>query len=311
MNPWLIALVIVASALLSTIVVHLSIRLSHQLSAYDHPDGERKTQDRPIPKLGGVAVALALTLSVVLVLLLTDRFQQLGLALSVLVPALLAAFIGFLDDRQALTPYFRLAMQAGVAALAWLMGTRLSITGVFALDALLFVLWVLVLVNGINLLDNSDGLAGATVLISSLGAGIIAVMYGQILVSILGFAIAGVTVGFLWHNWFPAKVYMGDAGAYFLGFLLAILTVRLKPTGAPIIIGVLIALLLVMVPLVDTTFVVINRLRQGVHPFTAGRDHLSHVLQGRGMSIAVSVGTLQLLGIAGVVVAIGLATAYR
>ena len=311
MNPWVIALVIAASALLSTIVVHLSIRLSHQLSAYDHPDGDRKTQDRPIPKLGGVAVALALTLSVVLVLLLTDRFQQLGLALSVLVPALLAAFIGFLDDRQALTPYFRLAMQAGVAALAWLIGTRLTVTGVVAIDALLFVLWVLVLVNGINLLDNSDGLAGATVLISSIGAGIIAVMYGQILVSILGFAIAGVTIGFLWHNWFPAKVYMGDAGAYFLGFLLAILTVRLKPTGAPILVGVLIALLLVVVPLIDTTFVVVNRLRQGVHPFTAGRDHLSHMFQDRGMSVATSVGTLQLLGLAGVVVAIGLASAYR
>ena len=136
-------------------------------------------------------------------------------------------------------------------------------------------------------------------------------MYGQVLVSILGFAIAGVTVGFLWHNWFPAKVYMGDAGAYFLGFLLAILTVRLKPTGAPILVGVLIALLLVLVPLFDTTFVVINRLRQGIHPFTAGRDHLSHMLQGRNLSVACSVAALQLLGVAGVGGAVILAAAYR
>jgi UDP-GlcNAc:undecaprenyl-phosphate GlcNAc-1-phosphate transferase len=202
-------------------------------------------------------------------------------------------------------------MQAGVAAVAWLLGTRLTITGIVALDAALLVLWVLVLINGVNLLDNSDGLAGATVLVSSLGAAVIAVMYGQALVSILGFAIAGVTVGFLWHNWFPAKVYMGDAGAYFLGFLLAILTVRLKPTGAPILVGALIALLLVLVPLFDTTFVVINRLRQGIHPFTAGRDHLSHVLQGRSMSVAGSVAALQLLGVAGVIAAIVLAAAYR
>ena len=311
MNPWLIALVIGASAVLSTIVVDLSIRMSHRLAAYDHPDGERKTQDRPIPKLGGVAVALALTTSVIAVLLVTSRFQALGLALSVLFPALLAALIGFLDDRQALTPYIRLAMQAGVAALAWVLGTRLSITGIVALDALILVLWVLVLINGINLLDNSDGLAGATVLISSFGAAVIAVMYGQILVSILGFAIAGVTVGFLWHNWFPAKVYMGDAGAYFLGFLLAILTVRLKPTEAPVQVGVLIAILLVLVPLFDTTFVVINRLRQGIHPFTAGRDHLSHVLQARNLSVAWSVAALQLLGVAGVGGAVILAAAYR
>lgn len=311
MNPWLIALVIGASAVLSTIVVDLSIRMSHRLAAYDHPDGERKTQDRPIPKLGGVAVALALTTSVVAVLLVTSRFQALGLALSVLFPALLAALIGFLDDRQALTPYLRLAMQAGVAGLAWLLGSRLVITHVVAIDALILVLWVLVLINGINLLDNSDGLAGATVLVSSLGAAVIAVMYGQALVSILGFAIAGVTIGFLWHNWFPAKVYMGDAGAYFLGFLLAILTVRLKPMGAPIIVGVGIALLLVLVPLFDTTFVVINRLRQGIHPFTAGRDHLSHVLQGRSLSVAGSVAALQLVGVAGVIAAIVLAAAYR
>jgi UDP-GlcNAc:undecaprenyl-phosphate GlcNAc-1-phosphate transferase len=310
-NPWLIALVIVASAVLSTIVVDLSIRMSHRLAAYDHPDGERKTQDRPIPKLGGVAVALALTTSVIAVLLVTSRFQALGLALSVLFPALLAALIGFLDDRQALTPYLRLAMQAGVAGVAWVLGTRLSITGIVALDALILVLWVLVLINGINLLDNSDGLAGATVLVSSLGAAVRAVMYGQALVSILGFAIAGVTIGFLWHNWFPAKVYMGDAGAYFLGFLLAILTVRLKPMGAPILVGVGIALLLVLVPLFDTTFVVINRLRQGIHPFTAGRDHLSHVLQGRSLSVAGSVAALQLVGVAGVIAAIVLAAAYR
>ena len=311
MNPWLIVLVIAGSALLSTIVVHMSIRTSHHLAAYDHPDGERKTQDRPIPKLGGVAVAFALTASVVVVLLLTGRFEQLGLALSVLFPALVAALIGFLDDRQALTPYLRLAMQTGVAALAWALGTRLNVTGNEAVDALIFVLWVLVLVNGINLLDNSDGLAGATVLVSSLGAAVIAVMYGQILVSILGFAIAGVTVGFLWHNWFPAKVYMGDAGAYFLGFLLAILTVRLKPTEAPVLVGVVIAILLVLVPLFDTTFVVINRLRQGIHPFTAGRDHLSHALQGRQLSVAWSVAALQLLGMVGVLIAITLAWTYR
>ena len=310
MNPWLIALVIGASAVLSTIVVDLSIRMSHRLAAYDHPDGERKTQDRPIPKLGGVAVALALTTSVIAVLLVTSRFQALGLALSVLFPALLAALIGFLDDRQALTPYLRLAMQAGVAALAWVLGTRLSITGIVALDALILVLWVLVLINGINLLDNSDGLAGATVLISSFGAAVIAVMYGQVLVSILGFAIAGVTVGFLWHNWFPAKVYMGDAGAYFLGFLLAILTVRLKPTEAPVQVGVLIAILLVLVPLFDTTFVVINRLRQGIHPFTAGRDHLSHNLQDRGTSVPKSVLALQVLSIIGVGGAVTMAAVF-
>ena len=82
---------------------------------------------------------------------------------------------------------------------------------------------------------------------------------------------------------------MGDAGAYFLGFLLAVLTIRLRPIEAPQVIGILIAILLMLLPIVDTTYVVISRLRRGVHPFTAGRDHLSHVLQARGASVPASV----------------------
>jgi UDP-GlcNAc:undecaprenyl-phosphate GlcNAc-1-phosphate transferase len=88
---------------------------------------------------------------------------------------------------------------------------------------------------------------------------------------------------------------MGDSGAYFLGFLLAILTVRLRPEGASGLEGALIAVLLVLLPLVDTTYVVTTRIRAGVHPFTPGRDHLSHVLQGRGASVPVSVAVLQLM----------------
>jgi UDP-GlcNAc:undecaprenyl-phosphate GlcNAc-1-phosphate transferase len=127
----------------------------------------------------------------------------------------------------------------------------------------------------------------------------------------MGIAMVGVSIGYLWHNWFPAKVYMGDAGAYFLGTLVAIMAVRLKPAGVPPVIGVLIVLLLVLLPLVDTTYVVIKRLRRGVHPFTAGRDHLSHVLQGRGLSVPLSVVTLQGISIVGVAAAVVLAYAYR
>lgn len=311
MNPWHVVLVLVGSGVLSWAVVSVSIRVSHRLALYDHPDGERKTQDRPIPKLGGVAVAGAFTLTVVIALLATGRTEELSLALSVLVPALVAAFIGFLDDRAHLNPYLRLALQAGVGVLAWSLGTRVSVTGIPALDGLIMVVWVMVVVNGTNLLDNSDGLAGTTVLVAATGASTIALINGQILVSLMGVALVGVTLGFLWHNWFPATVYMGDAGAYFLGTLLAIVTVRLRPEGAPVVVGVVIAVLLVLLPIVDTTYVVIKRLRQGVHPFTAGRDHMSHVLQGRGASVPSSVAALQVLGLLGVAVAVGLAVVYR
>ncbi|MDO8307752.1 MAG: MraY family glycosyltransferase [Actinomycetota bacterium] len=311
MNPWLVAAVLVGSGILSWAVVSVSIRVSHRLAVYDHPDADRKTQDHPIPKLGGVAVAGAFTLVVAIMLLGTGRTAQLSLALAVLIPGLVAAMIGFLDDRQHLNPYLRLILQAGVGVLAWVLGTRLSVTGVVVVDAAILVLWVMVIVNGTNLLDNSDGLAGTTVLVSAAGASLIAAMYGQVLVSLMGAALVGVAAGFLWHNWFPAKVYMGDAGAYFLGTLLALLTVRLRPESAPAVVGVAIAVLLVLLPLVDTTYVVLKRFRAGIHPFTAGRDHMSHVLQDRGRSVPGSVLTLQLVGLAGVVAAVILGARYR
>lgn len=310
MNLLQAAAVLIGSAVLSWVVVTLSIRLAHRLEVFDHPDGGRKTQARPIPKLGGVAVALAFTAVILAGVLVTDRLGFV-LGLGVLVPALAAAVIGFLDDRSHMNPYVRLILQAGVGILAWAMGTRIGLTGNEAADAILLVLWVMVIVNGTNLLDNSDGLAASTVLIMSVGAAIVAAVYGQALVSLMGVALVGVSIGYLWHNWFPAKVYMGDAGAYFLGTLVSLMVVRLKPEGVPPLVGVLIALLLVLLPLVDTPYVVVTRLRRGVHPFTAGRDHLSHVLQGRGLSVPMSVVALQAISVAGVAAAILLACLYR
>ena len=302
---------LVGSAVLSAVVVQVSIKAAHRLGAFDHPDGERKTQTRPIPKLGGVAVAAAFSFATFLILVVTAQPGALTLAAAVLLPALAAACIGFFDDRQPLNAYLRLALQACVGILAWLTGIRVSVTGNVILDAVLLVLWVVIVVNGVNLLDNSDGLAGSTVMIGSIGAVIIALAYGQSMVSLLGTALVGVTVGFLWHNWFPAKVYLGDAGAYFLGSLLALLIVRLRPTDTPGVVGMLIAVLLVLLPVTDTSFVVINRLRQGIHPFTAGRDHLSHLLQNRGASVPVSVFALQAISLAGAAAAVVLALVYR
>ena len=293
MTYWQLLLVGLAAAILSGGVVWASIRLSHRYAVYDHPDDDRKTQVVPIPRLGGLAVVIAFVVSVLLALSLLGRWNQVALAASVLVPALGMAFVGFLDDKRSLAPYPRLAMQAGLAGLAFLMGTRIQVFGNVWIDGLLFVLWALILINGINLLDNSDGLAATTVMVSSVGATIIAAMSGQILISLMGAALAGVSLGFLFHNWFPARVYMGDAGAYFLGFMLAVLTVRLRPEGSLPVEGVLIAILLALLPILDTTFVVVSRLRRGVHPFTAGRDHLSHRLQARGLSVPASVLVLQ------------------
>lgn len=301
------AVVVAGAALLSAITVGASIRLALRLDIHDHPDGGRKTQDRPIPKLGGLAVALAFSISALVVLVLAGRPDAAELAVGVLVPALAAAAVGYADDLRHLNPLLRLGLQAALGVLAWGLGTQINLTGLAGVDFVLTVLWFMVIVNGINLLDNSDGLAGATVLVSALGASLIAVMFGQELVSLLGFALVGVCSGYLWHNWHPARVYMGDSGAYFLGFLLATLVIRLAPETVSPAAGAAIALLLVTLPIIDTTYVVVKRMRAGIHPFTAGRDHLAHVLQDSGRSVPESVLSLQ--GVLGVttILAVGIA----
>ena len=306
MSWWILGGAVVASFAISIICVSLSIKLANRFDFLDYPDAERKTQERPIPKLGGLAVAAAFSMATLLALLVLESPGWVEPALSALVPALLAGLIGYLDDRNHLNPYLRLGLQALTGILVWWLGSQVAIFGADWLNALLNVVLVMVLINGLNLLDNSDGLAGSTVLISGLGASIIAVIFGQELVSVLGFALVGVSLGFLRYNWFPAQVYLGDSGAYFLATMLAVLIIRIRPETSDPRIGFLIALLLIILPLTDTTYVVVKRLRAGIHPFTAGRDHLSHRIQESGRRVPMSVLTLQALSLFGAVTAVGL-----
>ena len=307
MSWWILGGALAAGFAISIIAVSLSIKLAHRFEFLDHPDGERKIQEQAIPKLGGLAVAAAFSLVAAFAVLLLESTGEVELALSALVPALLAGLIGYVDDRNHLNPYFRLGLQALTGVLVWWLGSQVAVFSADWMNALVVVIFVMMLINGLNLLDNSDGLAGSTVLISGLGASIIAVLSGQELVSVLGFALVGVSLGFLRYNWFPARVYLGDSGAYFLATLLAVIIIRVRPESVQPGIGVAMALLLVLLPLTDTTYVVFKRLRAGIHPFTAGRDHLSHAIQDSGKRIPTSVLTLQVLSLVGAAGAVGLA----
>jgi len=311
MNPWLYVAAFVASGALSAVLVQVSIWLAHWSGLTDRPDGDRKQQDRPIPKLGGIAVAIAFTMVFLTAVGISGEIGAFQLLASVLLPALIVAGLGFIDDVRALNPWQRLLAQTLLALLVWWTGTQVGFTRITWLDALITVVWIVGLTNAMNLLDNSDGLAASTALIAALGTGIVAVIYGQFFVGALAFALAGTAAGFLWHNWHPATVYLGDAGAYFLGFLLAVVTLRLRPVGISLPWSAIIPILLVLVPILDTAFVVVRRVAEGRHPFTPGRDHLAHVLMRRGLSVQWSVGALQLVMVASVAGAIALALSWR
>lgn len=309
MSPWLYLAAFLGSAVLSIALVWLSIRIAHRTGMVDSPDGGRKQQQRPIPKIGGLAVALAFTVVFLVAVAVSGDPTELELLASVILPALGVAALGFVDDVRALNPWIRLAAQTLFALIVWWAGTQVAFTGVAWLDLVITLLWIVGLTNAMNLLDNSDGLAASTTLVAAVGTGIIAALYGQFFVAGLSFALAGITLGFLWHNWAPATVYLGDAGAYFLGFLLAIVTLRLRPVGINLPWSALIPVLLVALPVLDTAFVVVRRIIERRHPFTPGRDHLSHVLMARGLSVRTSVGVLQAVLVVSVAGAVALAIA--
>ena len=307
MDPWVLAAAFGSSLIVSLTLVRLSIVVAGRTGHLDHPDGDRKIQSRPIPKLGGVAVAATFAVIVSAVVLAREGRGTTFVALGVLLPALAMAVVGFIDDRHPLNPWVRLCVQALIAGWAWYAGTRITLFPQEWLNLIVFILWVVMVVNAINMLDNSDGLAGSTALVASLASGVIGLLFGQYLVAALAFALAGVAAGFLWHNWYPAKVYLGDSGAYFLGFLLAIVTVRLRPVDVPLGWNIVIPVLLLALPLVDLVYVVIRRLARRVHPFTAGRDHLAHSIQRRGASVPGTVVILQAFLVATCGAAVGVA----
>jgi UDP-GlcNAc:undecaprenyl-phosphate GlcNAc-1-phosphate transferase len=157
-------------------------------------------------------------------------------------------------------------------------------TGSAIFDSLITVIWVVGICNSINFFDNLDGGAAGTVAISSIALAYLALSGDQYLIAALSTVTAGSTLGFLVWNKSPAKIYMGDAGALFLGVLLAILTVRFEPTAQSQLTSYLIPIFLLAIPILDTTISVSSRIRRNLSPFQGGQDHLSHRLIRAGYS---------------------------
>jgi UDP-GlcNAc:undecaprenyl-phosphate GlcNAc-1-phosphate transferase len=218
------------------------------------------------------------------------------LATFVLGPALVMGLVGLWDDLKSLNPLPRFIGQsiAGlvVAVILVLNDNVGNPTGIILVDVLITVLWIVGICNSINFFDNLDGGAAGTVAIAAISLTYLAITGNQYFIAALSIVIAGSTLGFLIWNRVPARIYMGDAGALFLGVLLAILTVRFKPTTETSISSFAIPILLLAIPILDTTVAVFSRLRRKVSPFQGGKDHLSHRLVRAGLSRKLSAITL-------------------
>jgi UDP-GlcNAc:undecaprenyl-phosphate GlcNAc-1-phosphate transferase len=157
-------------------------------------------------------------------------------------------------------------------------------TGSSIFDSIITVVWIVGICNSINFFDNLDGGAAGTVAISSIALAYLALNGDQYLIAALSVVTAGSTLGFLVWNKSPAKIYMGDAGALFLGVLLATLTVRFEPTAQTQMGSFLIPVFLLAIPILDTTVAVLSRIRRHLSPFQGGQDHLSHRLIRSGLT---------------------------
>jgi UDP-GlcNAc:undecaprenyl-phosphate GlcNAc-1-phosphate transferase len=241
-----------------------------------------------------VAIALGITITTLAAVYVggnknaENSGQLKDLALTVLLPALLLGAMGLIDDLRSLSPWPRLIAQSVVGTVVAIVivnsGTTGTPFGTSSINTAVTIFWIVGICNSINFFDNLDGAASGAVAIAALGVFFIAFDRGQELVSALSIVTAGATIGFLLWNKSPAKIYMGDAGALFLGIIISVATIRLNPGIQPTWKSLTIPAILLAVPLLDTCVAVLSRLARGVSPLTGGKDHLSHRLVRAGLT---------------------------
>jgi UDP-GlcNAc:undecaprenyl-phosphate GlcNAc-1-phosphate transferase len=264
-------------------LVPLVRHAAHRFQAVDQP-GAGKMHHGATPYFGGVAIGFA-------ALVIPPAFQGWSReAAYVLIAAAMVALTGLVDDLRDLHPYSRLSVEVLAALLAVKGGARVELFGGWR-DVVITVVSIVIVTNSFNLLDNMDGVAG-TIAVATSGALLVAALLErQVLVASLSAAIVGGCLGFLVYNWHPASIFMGDAGSLMLGFLISVTALKLRaPTDR--FRSIMAVVLILAVPLFDTSLVVISRVRSGRSILQGGKDHTSHRLHQLGLPIRWVAGAL-------------------
>src|SRR5262245_12924289 len=259
--------------------------MARLLGVVDHPDA-RRVNKRPIPRLGGLAIFLGIVVPAIAFLDLSGEMR------GVLLGAAVACVVGAVDDFRGLAPLPKLAGQVVAAAIptafgVWIDHFTLPFVGAVDLPAWigipLTVAWIVAVMNMVNCLDGMDGLAAGVCAIAGASFAVLALSLGNVDAAILSAVVAGACVGFLRHNFFPARIFMGDSGALVLGYTLATVSVAgLLKTASTVVL--FLPLIVLAVPIIDTSFVVAKRMKYGQPVYTADRSHLHHRFVNIGFS---------------------------
>ncbi len=266
----------------------LTKRLAFFLGVLDQPSS-RKIHNNPTPLMGGLAIYGAFVVALAL-------FSPPGYLIefgAVLASTFWLVLVGFLDDRNGMSPWVKMGGQlvAGVVVVA--AGIRVGVFPWLWLNVAVTLFWLVGITNAINFLDNMDGLAAGITAIASFFFFVLAVQEELSLVSSLAAALMGASVGFLLYNFNPASTFMGDMGSMVLGFVLAVLAIKLDfRTPKSEAATWLVPIVILGLPVFDTSLVVFTRLREGRSPMQAGKDHTSHRLVSLGLSTRAAVLTL-------------------
>lgn len=314
------------ATLLSLALVPIVREYAQRRKIHDNPGGH-KSHSTPVPYLGGVAMVAAFSAAMFIGVFLRRSAaidgRQINLTLGnlfaqgdgllrelmvVLGLAIVFSVMGLIDDLHGLSPRLRFVIGVALATGLVTYGVRLNSPLPSLADAVISIVWILGITNAFNLLDNIDGLAAGVAAVASTAFFFIAVMNEQQYSALLAIGLAGAMLGFLRSNFHPATIYMGDAGSLFIGFMMAYLGLKMRTTVSEI--PQLFAPVVVLgIAVLDTTMVVVSRVRRGVSPFTGGQDHLSHRLRRLGLSVRRSVTTLLIGAISLGVLAVGLSEA--
>ena len=302
---------LVISMVIAYITSPLSIRIAHKLGVIDRPKDARRVHKKPIPRFGGMAIFLG---SMAAMSIPAGMNEKIKIAM---IGGALMYLLGISDDIRNLKPAVKFLGQWGIATLVYVLGVRITFIGnYFGADVtgphanvilsegvayIITVFWIVGITNAVNLMDGLDGLAAGCTAIMSLSLAYVAYIHGMRLgsmpVCIALVAVAGGCLGFLPYNFSPAKTFMGDGGALYLGYMIAVLSV-ISPLKRATVVGALIPMLTLAVPIFDTSLAMLRRALRHESIMKADKGHLHHHLMAAGFGQRRSV--LIMYGIVGI-----------
>ncbi len=279
----------------SALLTPMVLRLARRFGLFDVPDGERKIHTGEIPRLGGIAIAAGFLAPLLGLLFHTNAYADVlrgdELRLSAFFVGLFAIVgLGLYDDLRGCGALPKLIVQCLVGALLWYGGVSFErmvvldmeiIFGIWSLP--LTMLWVAGLINAMNLIDGLDGLAGGVAFFASISLFVIAWFDGNIILGLFGAALAGSVMGFLFYNFAPAMIFMGDAGSMTIGYVFAVAALWSAGKRSTVM-ALMLPLIALGVPILDTLFAFMRRALTGRSPFKSDRGHIHHRLLDAGMS---------------------------